>query len=99
MAEHRRTVGDTYPIKAIITKNKAPVDITGATGEFNFKKGSGSKQTITGEITDGAGGAIQFTPTAEQVTEDGSYKFNIKITQGSTVTTYLKGDLILEDDL
>ena len=63
MSTHRRTVGDTYPLKATITKNGEPVDITGAVGTFNFKKASGAKITIDGTITDGAGGAIEFTPT------------------------------------
>ena len=99
MSTHRRTVGDTYPLKATITKNGEPVDITGASGTFNFKKASGELISIVGVITDGPGGAIQFSPTADQVVTDGRYKFNIKLTQDGIVTTYLKGELILEDDI
>ncbi len=99
MSKHYRTVGDTYPLKATITKNGEAVDISSASGSFNFKKASGDKITIVGVITDGPGGKIQFTPSVDQVNVDGTYKFNIKITQDTVVTTYLKGELILEDDL
>ena len=94
-----RTVGDTYPIQAVILENSQPVDITGAAITFNFKKGSESKITLTGEIIDGPNGKVNFTPTTEQVSKNGTYNFNIKVDKIGVVTTYLKGQLILEDDL
>lgn len=99
MTKHYRTVGDTYPLKAKIVKNGVAVNITGATGTFNFKNNTTDKTTIAGVITDGPGGAIEFTPTTEQVSIDATYRFNIKIDQSGVITTYLKGQLILEDDL
>lgn len=101
--EHRRTVGDTYPIKAII-KVKVDdtvniVDITGAIGEFNFKNTAKGKITLVGVVVNGPAGEIHFTPTAAQVDSDGTYNYNLKITQDGVVTTYKKGQLILEDDL
>ncbi len=97
--KHRRTVGDTYPMRSTVTKNNSPVDITNATCTFNFKNGSNEKETINGTIIDGPGGIVEFTPTPEQVAEDGAYNFNIKVEVNGTITTYLKGQLLLEDDL
>lgn len=97
--KHRRTVGDTYPLKSTVTKNGEPVDITGSTCTFNFKNGTIAKTTIAGAVVDGPGGVVEFTPTTEQVSSDGTYSFNIKVQTGTVITTYLKGELILEDDL
>ena len=100
---HRRTAGDTYPIRLIIKRKVnnllVVVPITGATGTFNFKNVSKGKQTIEGIITDGPNGEIEFPPTAEQVDEDGSYTFNVRIVIDGKVSTSARGELILEDDL
>ena len=100
---HRRTVGDTYPIKAtikIVVDDVAEVvDISGASGTFNFKNSTKSKQTLTGTVTDGPNGKIEFPLTDEQVDTDGTYSYNLKMTIGGKITTFAKGSLILEDDL
>lgn len=100
---HRRVAGDTYPLKATIRVKEGndlvPVDITGSTGTFNFKNTSAGKQTIDGTVTDGPNGKIEFAPAEGQMDADGSYSYNIKMLIAGKVTTFAKGELILEDDL
>lgn len=98
MAEktYRRTVGDTYVLKATFTIAGSPIDLTGYSLQFNYKN-SKNGGTIAGVVT--GTGTGEFTPLVTDFTEPGEYKFNIKAIKGTEITTYLKGKLILEEDL
>ena len=93
---YRRTKGDTYVIKAELMNNGAAVDLTGYNLSFNFKnqKAEGS---IAGVIQ--GLGQVNFTPTALDFSIAGEYKFNIKATKDAEVITYVKGTLLVEEDL
>jgi hypothetical protein len=93
---YRRTVGDTYILKATFTIAGTPVDLTGYSLAFNYKN-SKVGGTIAGVVT--GTGTGEFTPSALDFLDPGEYKFNIKATKGTEITTYLKGRLILEEDL
>jgi len=91
-----RTDGDTYPIEVTIKVNGAVVDITDDTLTFVFSNedSAESPTTITGDITNGAGGVVEFVPTAEQMIE-GEYDFWVKRDHDGEIATHLRGDLVL----
>lgn len=93
---YRRTKGDTFAIKATLTRNGVAVPLDDALVVFNFKstRDSGS---LTGVVT--GIGQVTFTPLEDTFNTPGDFRFNIKATKGTEITTYLKGIITIEDDL
>lgn len=100
MSTIKRTRGDTYPMTATLKVNGVVVDLTGSAVTFGYiKDGDTASKTIGGVISDAINGVVQFTPTAEDFTIAGTFKYDIQRVTGTVKTTHLKGQLILEDDV
>ena len=101
MSRITRVRGDNYPIEAILTINKAPINLTGATVSFSYIKTNpiGTAKTINGTIVDAPNGKVMFSPTSTDFSEAGSFKYDIQHTLNGITTTHLLGVLILEDDI
>lgn len=96
--------GDTFEALIItLEEDSSPIDLTAATIEIDFETLSGQKKL---ELTVGDGITINDALNGEfQIDEQvislptGRYKYDIQVTIGNTVTTYLKGTWNILDDI
>lgn len=95
--EIKRYRGDTYPIIATLKENSIPVDLTNSTVKLTI--GYNIPVTIIGNITDATNGVVQFEFGAAEVAVVGRFKYDIQAETGSYVTTYVKDNFILTDDI
>lgn len=101
----KQVKGDTFKgLTVTITKNSAPVDLTGAAIAIQFKTGSKvgyvSKSLSVGNgitITDAANGVFKIEPFQTNMGVGRNF-YDTQITIGGVVTTYFGGYMeILQD--
>ena len=89
--------GDTYPLIVTLKENGAAVDLTTAvvkmTISFNISL------TLTATITDAANGKVQFDFSAANVDTSGRFNYDIEVTDGGYITTYVKDSFELTEDV
>jgi hypothetical protein len=96
--------GDTYNgVQFTIVKNAAPLDLTGAAIRAQIKKDSKSipvKTLSLGagiSIINAAQGIFQIGPFLADIPA-GTYRYDVQITIGSVVKTYISGTFIANED-
>lgn len=101
MSTIKRVRGDTYPIQAVLKVNGAVVNLTGSTivMSYTLDEAGSTARSITGTIVDPLLGTVQFSPTAEDFTVAGTFKYDIQRVASGIKTTHLQGFLILDDDV
>ena len=93
----RRFRGDTYPLSVILKENGTAVDLSTATVRMTI--GLAAPITLTGTITDAAGGIVQFDFDQTAVGTAGRFNYDIEVTDGGVITTYVKDIFELIEDV
>jgi hypothetical protein len=85
-----RFAGDTNPIQFTISRDGAPLDLTGALLYLTVDPEPAPIDSETnvlqleGVIADAPGGVVQFTPTEEQAEiEPGKYRYDVLLVEAS----------------
>jgi len=94
-----RIRGDTYPFKVTVSVNSAPYNLTSATALFGYSNSGNTKATITGAVTNAAGGEITFTPTGTDFLKAGVFDYDVQVTKAGIITTFIVGKLTLSKDV
>mgnify|MGYP000026362679 CR=1 FL=1 len=93
----QRFRGDTYPLIVTLKENGSAVDLTTATVRMTI--GLDTPSTITATATNAAGGEVRFDFTQTEVGTAGRFSYDIEVTDGSIVTTYVKDIFELIEDV
>lgn len=80
--------GDTYPERATMTVDGAPLDLSGKTVRMHVY--AGSEIVIDGEVADAAAGKVEFSMADVSTLDKDRYTFEIKVDDGTYVTTFLR---------
>lgn len=107
MTDIERKRGDTYPIEILVVDDAgAVVNITGATFLFTVDPekdpatSTNNKFQLSGVITNAAGGAVEFRPSAANVNLLGTFYHDIQMTDsGGFISTLNKGKFKLVQDI
>ena len=103
-----RTRGDTAPFTVTVTTDgTTPIDVTGFTFLLtvdpapNPTDATNNLFQLTGLITDGPNGVVQFSLTAGQADQTPAvYFYDVQMTDtGSIITTILKGEWEVVQDI
>lgn len=93
-----RVKGNTYVEQVTIRQNGAALNITGGTVllTINTLENPPSDATevteITGSITDGPNGVVEFTPDATLIAQAaGTYYYEVQLTLSGVITSVMKG--------
>lgn len=95
--------GDTDPIVIKVTKDRAPVDLTGAVFVFSVSATSVPTEAVyelqlTG-VPDLLTSVVTFTPTALEADMVGTFYFDIQMTTGDVIKTIAYGKLRMSQDI
>jgi len=93
----KRFRGDTYPLVVTLKENGTPVNLTTATVVLTIAMDP--NVTVPAVKTDAAGGKVQFNFTAGMVSDAGRYEYDIQVTDGGIITTFVKDAFELIDDV
>ena len=93
----KRFRGDTYPLVVTLSENGVAVDLSTATVTMTI--GLDVPVGITATITDAAGGVAQFDFTQTEVGTAGRFSYDIQVTDGGYITTYVKDIFELVEDV
>lgn len=103
-----RKRGDTFPLKYLLKDAAgAAIDITGFSFLLTVDPSPDPSDALanlfqlSGNITDGPGGAVQFEPTAGNMDQSpNTYFYDIQQTDaGSFVRTIVTGEFVIEQDI
>ena len=89
--------GDTYPLVVTLKENSVAVDLSTATVVMTI--GLETPAPITATITDAPGGVAQFDFTQTEVGTAGRFSYDIQVTDGGVITTYVKDIFELLEDV
>ena len=95
--ELERYRGDTYPVKATLSRN-GNFDATGITFKMSVKIGESAVETIDGNILDTANGVVEFILPTTITDVTGSGVFDIQGDDGY-IYTYTKGTINIIQDV
>lgn len=100
------TRGDSPVIPLTINSNGSPLDITGFTFTLTVNPlddppdDSGALFQISGTVTDGPNGRVQFQPSTMDTTQTpDNYYYDIQMVGGGSTRTILKGIFKIEPDI
>ncbi len=93
-----RYSGDTYPVVVRIAKDCNP-SIGGYTFEMYTQLSGRTVYTASGTITDADNGIVEFPLATAAIENAGDGRYHIRGNDGSYITTFAQGDLVLLDDL
>ncbi len=102
-----RRRGDTFPhvIQLIDKGSGDPIDITGDSFQLAVDASkepatsSNNIMQLTGVITDGPDGTVEFSPSAGEADNVGNFFYDIERTVGGKVRTIENGKFILKQDI
>lgn len=102
-----RKRGDTFPFRFEITQDGAALNITSYTFLMTVDPSSDPPDDTTknfqlaGVITDAAGGAFEFRPTAGNMNlTPNVYFYDVQMTDSASyITTVVKGKLTIQQDI
>ena len=97
----KRQRGDNYPIKATLSINNMPIDLTGSDVVFSFKLKDvedATPTTIVGTLGT-TKGEVSFYPTEEEMSVSGTYLYDIQRIYDNIVATHLSGIMVLSEDV
>jgi hypothetical protein len=89
--------GDTWSQTFRLKQDTTPVDLTGAT-VVSWAAGPGGVVTLTAFVTNPTGGELQLSAVAGLL-HTGSYVYDVEVTQGGAVTTWVRGTLVVAADV
>ena len=89
--------GDTYPLIITLKENGVAVDLTGATVRMTI--GLDSSVLCDAVITDETGGVAQFNFDESHVGSVGIFSYDIQVISGGYITTYVKDEFELIQDV
>lgn len=89
--------GDSWAQTFRFLHGTTPVDLTAATVESEARNGTDARTPLVVEITDAADGKITLKLPAALA--HGRYSYDIEVTDGAVVTTWIRGSLVVDRDV
>lgn len=89
--------GDTWSQVFRLVKDGAPEDLTGATVESEARSPSGTITALVITVEDAADGRIKLEMPPDFLA--GSYQYDVEVTKGGEVKTWIRGNLSLTPDV
>ena len=90
--------GDTYSIKATLTKDDVPVDFSSGNSTAKFSFAKGTKYTSIPGANGNSSGQVSF-PFPSDATQ-GDYVYDIQVTSaGGEIQTFVQDTLTILDDI
>lgn len=93
----KRFRGDTYPLIVTLTENDVAVDLT--TAEVKMTIGLTVPVSIVASLLDATAGVAQFEFDQTHVGTAGRFSYDIQVTDGAYITTYVKDIFELVEDV